>query len=76
MKTIKKQSRWLSFKLWLISKQKDHCNCTRWCGTKFIYANTTVFIDMHDITVDEPTIIECDECNTKMLLSKYGVAKL
>lgn len=68
--------KWFSnIKLWLVSQRTAHCRCWGIRGCTFWYRPASfVQIDMIDITVTKPMLIECDVCHCEFILSTYGVA--
>jgi hypothetical protein len=66
-----------NIKLWFISDSRAHCDCV-WEADGHIHyrPGSLVSIDMDDITVNKPTLLECDVCNAEFLLSKFGVSKI
>ena len=68
---------WQGFIMWIGSTQVAYCDCIRWdfFGGLRCRRSTLIRIDMSDITVTEPTAIQCDMCGCEFVLSKHGVLK-
>jgi len=67
-----------NLKLWFISEQKVSCDCLvidLLAGYVRYTPAAIVFIDMNDITVDEPETWHCDTCGCQFYFNRFGVAK-